>query len=248
MAKKAANDVLQVADETLPSEIRRHLDVVVGGVDDLVKTGGSLLTKLDNALFSVLKGNVNQLDDVLKPQFLDDFANASDNILKKLQDENLFDVWKNDIRSNIIDELTDYLSKRNLRNDYVSAVETIGDRVAELRNLGKTDIEIAQEVFELRRQTTINFKNVTPDDMLPWIFEFNDIRYTQKGLGDKWGLTWDGVVTKATKNGVTDYNRIINGASIPLGDKQALGKALFDVVGNKTLSTLEKYRMMNLIY
>lgn len=214
---------------------------------NLANAEGSLLLKLDNPLFSALKGKVNQLDDVLKPQFLDDFADASDDVLKKLQDDNLFDVWKNDIRSNNITELTEYLSKGNLRNDYISAVESISNRVTELRNLGKTDLEIAQEVFELRRQTTIDFKNATPDDMLPWIFEFNDIRYTQKGLGDKWGLTWDGVVSKATKNGVTDYNRIIQGASTPLGDKQALGKALFDVVGDKTLPTLEKYRMTDLI-
>ncbi|WP_161496033.1 hypothetical protein [Zobellia sp. OII3] len=49
------------------------------------------------------------------------------------------------------------------------------------------------------------------------------------------------------KEGVTDYNRIIQGASTPLGDKQVLGKALFDVVGNKTLPTLKKYRMTDLI-
>jgi hypothetical protein len=116
-----------------------------------------------------------------------------------------------------------------------------------LKALGKTDLEIAQEVFNLRRQTTINFKGATPDDMLDIIYEFNDIRYTQTGLGDKWGLSWSGAVTKATKNGVTDYSKIISGASTPLGDKQVLGKALYDVVGSKTLPVLQKYRMTNLI-
>jgi hypothetical protein len=117
----------------------------------------------------------------------------------------------------------------------------------DLRGSEGIDLEIAQEVFNLRRQTTINFKSATPDDMLDIIYEFNDIRYTQTGLGDKWGLSWNGAVTKATKDGVTDYLRIISGASTPLGDKQVLGKALHDIVGSKTLPVLQKYRMTSLI-
>jgi hypothetical protein len=203
--------------------------------------------KLDNALYTVLKGKVNKLDNVLKLQFLDDFANASDDVLKKLQDDNLFDVWKNDIRSADIAELLLYKSKGNLRNEYITAVNAIADKATELKALGKNDVEIAQEVFNLRRQTTINFKAATPDDMLDIIYEFNNIRYTQTGLGDKWGLSWNGALTKATKNGVTDYFKIISGASTPLGDKQLLGKALYDVVGSKTLPVLQKYRMTSLI-
>ncbi len=208
---------------------------------------GSLVSKLNNALFSVLKGKVNQLDNVSKSQFLDDFANASDDVLKKLQEDNLFDVWKNDIRSNSIDDLIAFKSRGSLRSDYITAVNSIANKASELKALGKTDLEIAQEVFNLRRQTTINFKGATPDDMLDIIYEFNDIRYTQTGLGDKWGLSWNGAVTKATKNGVTDYSKIISGASTPLGDKQVLGKALYDIVGTKTLPVLQKYRMTSLI-
>lgn len=83
--------------------------------------------------------------------------------------------------------------------------------------------------------------------MLEIIFEYNDIRYTQTGLGDKWGLSWNGAVTKATKNGVTDYSAIITGASKPSGTKEVLGKLLYETVGAKTLPTLEKYRMTSLI-
>jgi hypothetical protein len=165
----------------------------------------------------------------------------------KLQDDNLFDVWKNDIRSFDIAELTLYKSKGNLRAEYTQAVESIANKATELKALGKTDLEIAQEVFNLRRQTTINFKGATPDDMLELIFEYNNIRYTQTGLGDKWGLSWNGAVTKATKNGTTDYSRIIEMASKPSGDKQQLGKLIYDVLGVKSLPVFEKYRMTTLI-
>ncbi len=113
--------------------------------------------------------------------------------------------------------------------------------------MGKTDAETAEVVSNLRRQTTIDFKTATPDDMLDLIFEFNDIRYTQTGLGDKWGLTWQGALKKYTTNGVTDYKIIIQVSSTPLGDKQRLGKALYDLLGTKTLPVLQKYRMTRLI-
>ncbi len=83
--------------------------------------------------------------------------------------------------------------------------------------------------------------------MLDIIFEFNDIRYTQTGLGDKWGLSWSGAITKATKNGVTDYSAIISAASRSAGKKEVLGKLFYETVGAKTLPVLEKYRMSSLI-
>jgi hypothetical protein len=215
--------------------------------EGVISEASNLLTKLENPLFAQLKSKVNSLDEVSKTTFLDDFTNATDDVLGKLQNDNLFDVWKNDIRSISIDDLIAFKSKGSLRSDYITAVNSIANKASELKALRKTDLEIAQEVFTLRRQTTINFKGATPDDMLEIIYEFNDIRYTQTGLGDKWGLSWNGAVTKATKNGVTDYSKIISGASTPLGDKQVLGKALYDVVGNKTLTVLQKYRMTNLI-
>lgn len=199
--------------------------------------------------FPKLSSKFNSLTDVEQYDFATDFADVPSTTLNKLNENNaqLVDVWRIDIRSSDIDELIAFKSKGSLRNDYIVAVNSIANRVDELRVLGKSDIEIAQEVFNLRRQTTINFKGATPDDMLDIIFEFNDIRYTQTGLGDKWGLTWNGAIMKATKNGVIDYSKIISGASTPLGDKQVLGKALYNVVGNKTLPILKKYRMTQLI-
>jgi hypothetical protein len=202
----------------------------------------------NNLIFSgITRAKLDQLNDVLKQEFLDDFVNHSEDALKRLQDDNLFEVWKNDIRSSSLDELSVYKNKGNLRNEYIASVNSIADEAKRLKSLNKSDMEIAQEVFNLRRQTTINFKHATPDDMLDLIYEFNDIRYTKTGLGDKWGLSWEGAVAKATKNNVTDYSRIISGASTPLGDKQALGKALYDIVGSKTLPILKKYRMTSLI-
>lgn len=100
---------------------------------------------------------------------------------------------------------------------------------------------IAQEVFQIRRTTTIAYKEVTPDDLLAHIYEFNNIRYTQTGLGDQWGLTWEGALQRYSTDGVVDYERIISGASRPLGDKQQLGQALFNVVGDEVLPVLQKY-------
>ena len=54
-------------------------------------------------------------------------------------------------------------------------------------------------------------------------------------------------VDSLVPTGVTDYSKIISGASTPLGDKQLLGKALYETVGSKTLPTLKKYRMTSLI-
>lgn len=56
-----------------------------------------------------------------------------------------------------------------------------------------------------------------------------------------------GALLKYSKNGVVQYQSIINGASRPLGDKQELGLALFEQFGNDVLPVLNKYRMTNLI-
>ncbi|ALO13888.1 hypothetical protein L21SP5_00208 [Salinivirga cyanobacteriivorans] len=206
----------------------------------------NLFSKLEN--HPALKSKIlNELDDVKLIEFSDDFVDANDQVFTQIHGENLLEVWKNDIRTNNIEELISFAGKGNLRNEYINAVHAIADRVEELRSMGKTDIEIAQEAFNLRRQTTIDFKNATPEDLLDIIFEFNNIRYTQTGLGDQWGLSWNGALTKATENGVVNYTRIIEKASEPLGDKQTLGKALYDIVGNETLPILNKYRMTELI-
>ncbi len=195
----------------------------------VVNQAGSLVSKLDNTLFSVLKEKVNQLDNVLKPQFLDDFANATDDVLKKLQDENLFDVWKNDIRSTDITELTLYKSKGSLRNDYLQTIDGLKQEAQTLLSQNKLKVEVAETMCNKRRQITTDFKGATPDDLLEWIYKFNDKRYTSKGYGDKWGQTWEGAKKMQTDRGVIGeavYDAIIKGSSTGLGTKEDLGLAL----------------------
>ena len=52
--------------------------------------------------------------------------------------------------------------------------------------------------------------------------------------------------TIAERHHINDYTSQ-SGASTPLGDKQVLGKALFEIVGSKILTVLQKYRMTTLI-
>ena len=59
-----------------------------------IKSDG-LLTRLNNASFKVLKGKFDELDDVLKAKFLDEFASASDDVLRTLNsDVDLIRLWK----------------------------------------------------------------------------------------------------------------------------------------------------------
>ena len=211
-----------------------------------VSGAGSLLNKLDNALFSVLKGKVNDLDNVLKPQFLDDFANASDDILKKLQNDNLFDVWKNDIRSADVAELTLYKSKGSLRKEYTNAVENLVNDKSKLFALGKTKEEVARTLHQTRRDIGVQFKNATPDDLRDWIYRFNIKRY-----GDNLGPKFDDLFSRAKSSGLTDeqaFEKIIQTSSTPLGDKAQLGTALRTVLKDEEdlselIKILEKYRM-----
>lgn len=222
-------------------------NLVLKGEDaGIVKSAGNLLSKLDNPLFSLLKRKVNQLDNILKPQFLDDFANASDDVLKKLQDDNLFDIWKNDIRSSNIDDLITFKSKGNLRNEYTNAVENLVNEKSKLFALGKTKEEVARTLHQTRRDIGVQFKNATPDDLREWIYRFNTKRY-EDNLGPK----FDDLFTKAKSNGLTDeqaFDKIIQTSSTPLGDKGQLGTALRNAFKEEPdllelIKILEKYRM-----
>ncbi len=221
---------------------------------EVLQVAGSLVSRLDKALFTVLKGKVNQLDNVLKPQFLDDFANASDDVLKKLQNDNLFDVWKNDIRSADVAELTLYKSKGNLRNEYLQTIDGLKQEAQTLLSQNKPKLQVAEIMCDRRRQITTDFKGATPDDLLEWIFKFNDKRYTSLGYGDKWGQTWQGAKNYQQAKGLSGdamYDAIIKGSSAGLGTKVQLGGALKGTLQpilseqefNRLINTLEKYRM-----
>lgn len=165
-----------------------------------------------------------------------------------INNPDILELWKTGIRTNSIDELIEFSGRANLREEYIAEVQAISGTANQLLLSGMNIEDIAFEVFSIRREITIRYKSVTPDDLLDWIYEFNNIRYTQQGIGDQWGLTWEGALIKYTdSSGVTDYTRIIQGASTPLGDKQTLGRALHLTIGDEVLPTLRKYRMTELI-
>ncbi len=240
--RQSAKDALGYSG--IPANTRKELEVLAG--KKLADAGSGLLTKLKK--FPSLDNSVNGLDDILKPQFLDDFANASDDVLKKLQDDNLFDVWKNDIRSNNIDELTNYLSKGKLRNEYIEVVKSLKGEVDKLLAQGKPKLEVAQTISARRRKISTDYKGATPDDLLEHIFDFNNSRYTANGWGDELGQTWEGALKrqkdlKGLDPGNEAYDNIIRGASTPLGTKEQLGAALYKTLGDDVLPVLKKYRM-----
>jgi len=154
----------------------------------------------------------------------------------------IFKKSKSDLVTTL-DEILLNLKQTYLRQEYINAISKIKDEVEALRKLGKLLKDIAEKAFTLRRELTIKYKHITPDDLLELILKFNEKRYTQTGLGDQWGLTWEGVIKKYGG----DYEKIIQQASTPLGDEQQLGAALFKVLGEEALPVLEKYKMTELI-
>ncbi len=75
--------------------------------------------------FPDLQKSFDELDDILKPQFVEDFAGATDDILKKVKDENLFDAWKNNVRSADLDILRNSISNSGLRHEYDGLVTAL---------------------------------------------------------------------------------------------------------------------------
>lgn len=105
-----------------------------------------------------------------------------------------------------------------------------------------------------RRQITTEFKGATPEDLLEWIYKFNDKRYTSAGTGDKWGQTWEGALKLQKSRGLEGeaaYDAIIKGSSTGLGNKEKVGQALkatlqpilSEAEFNILIKTLKKYRM-----
>ncbi len=213
-----------------------------------------------------LKKEYDKLDDVLKTQFVDDFANVSDNVIIKLHEENLFDAWKNNIRSKDLDDLRASVKNSGLREEYAGKVEALANKKDQLLNEGKTIEEVAKTLQRIRRELTTDYKHATPQDLLEWIFKRNNIIYTQTGKGDKWGATYEGLVKSNAKKkfGVEDLSTlskeqmdvinesIANSSSFNFGGtKKALGDGFYKFFEDK-ISTLElkeledvliKYRM-----
>ncbi|WP_294676204.1 hypothetical protein [uncultured Fluviicola sp.] len=227
----------------------------------------TLLEMLNGPSLKSLKNNVNGLSEALYTQFLDDFSKSHLEDLKKLQNEGLFEIWKTGVRSSNIEELREVAKIPNLRSEYAQKVKALAQKKIELESQGKTPLEIAQTLFGNRRDLTIHYKKITPDDLMEWIYKRNHFEYVVKGTGDKWGLTWQGALKKYSKDIVEDlsqatpsqmneiYSKIAGSASeIFEGaeDKIALGQRFLTYFDGKVTPTeflslervLLKYRMM----
>ncbi|MFK7113513.1 hypothetical protein V3468_03570, partial [Flavobacterium oreochromis] len=75
----------------LASKIEKAIDKIKKG--DVVVGNNSIVKILSKPEFKVLKDGIDELGD-LKVKFLDDFANASEEIVRTIQNEKLLDIWK----------------------------------------------------------------------------------------------------------------------------------------------------------
>jgi RHS repeat-associated protein len=121
-----------------------------------------------------------------------------------------------------------------LRQMYISEVEGLSGLSTKLLNNGYTEKTVAKTLNTLRRNIGIKYKDMTPPDLLDYIYKFNVKRY-----GDKLGPTYD--YLKAL--GKTD-TEIINSSSKVLGTQEDLGKALYKMFGEEIKPILEKYNML----
>ncbi|WP_347067842.1 RHS repeat-associated core domain-containing protein [Flavobacterium sp. WV_118_3] len=133
-----------------------------------------------------------------------------------------------------VKSLVNTLGKGNLREQYTDAVSNLKNVAERLLKSGKSESSVAQKVHGMRRSLGELFKDATPEDLRSFIHKFNEKRY-----GDKLGPTYEALI----KGGKTDA-QIIESASRPLGDKEALGKALYKEFGDEIKPILEKYEMI----
>ncbi|QYS89476.1 hypothetical protein [Flavobacterium davisii] len=75
----------------LANKIEKAIDKIKKG--DIVVGNNSIVKILSKPEFKVLKDGIDELGD-LKVKFLDDFANATEEIIRKIQDENVLEIWK----------------------------------------------------------------------------------------------------------------------------------------------------------
>ena len=121
---------------------------------------------------------------------------------------------------------------RQLYTDEVAGLEKVGK---DLLASGKSEAEVAQTLNQMRRDLGIKYKEMTPPDLLDYIYKFNDARY-----GDKLGPTYE----MLKQQGKTDA-QIIASASRPLGDMKQLGAALYKQFGEEIAPILRRYGMLD---
>jgi hypothetical protein len=121
---------------------------------------------------------------------------------------------------------------RQLYTDEVAGLEKVGK---DLLAAGRSEAEVAKTLHQMRRDLGVKYKDMTPPDLLEYIYKFNEARY-----GDKLGPTLE----LLKQQGKTDA-QIIGGASRPLGDMKQLGAALHKQFGDEIAPILRKYGMLD---
>jgi hypothetical protein len=119
-----------------------------------------------------------------------------------------------------------------LYTDEVAGLEKAGQ---DLLASGKSEAEVAKILHQMRRDLGVKYKEMTPSDLLEYIYKFNEARY-----GDKLGPTFE----LLKQQGKTDA-QIIASASRPLGDVKQLGSALYKQFGEEIAPILRKYGMLD---
>ncbi|WP_108869405.1 fibronectin type III domain-containing protein [Aquimarina aquimarini] len=247
------------------------------GVDILKNTDGVIGFRLVSARdmqirlrnFPELRISFTKLDKALKSQFIEDFASATNDVFKQMKDEKLFDVWKNNVRSANPQELRNAIANSTLRNDHDTKISELEQLRVNRISQGIPMKDVARTIVDRRRAITIEYRDMIPDDLLEWVFKRNDIRYTQKGTGNRWGATYDELIEiKAREKGIDlntptpsqlheIYQEIAKGASkITHTTKKQQGESLYTFFENAKnqgkisteefnafVQVLHKYRM-----
>ncbi len=102
-----------------------------------------------------------------------------------------------------------------LRQEYENRVRGLADVARKMRAEGRSQEEIAMTLHAARRALGVEYKNLTPPDILAKIYERNLAKY-----GDKLGPTIEWLVDRGLKQGKTMdqiWDEIIEGASRPGG-------------------------------
>ncbi|CBN53843.1 MULTISPECIES: hypothetical protein [Kamptonema] len=101
---------------------------------------------------------------------------------------------------------------RQLRAAYVEEVKALTSIVTELRAVGRTDEEIAIEVYRLRREIGVKYKDLTPLPQREVIYRRNlelygnELGPTFEYLRNIQNKTWEEIIESATRTN-PQYNR-----------------------------------------
>ena len=124
---------------------------------------------------------------------------------------------------------------RTLYTSEVEKLKEVGKKLLTARGRSPEQVaNVAKTLNQMRIDIGIKFKNMTPPDLLEWIYEFNELRY-----GNKLGPTYE--FLRRTKSDM----EIIEGASRPMGEIKKLGAAMHELLGPKADPVLRKYGMLD---